>query len=515
MLGFCELLKPHKQKLAGYMAHSLLTASTLVSFALLLSRLSGLIREQVLGARLGLSADTDAAVLMLTLPDLLVGLLLSGGFGAALIPALTRAEPPARVVLMQRVVVWTGAVGLGLAGILFVAMPLVLSLLAPALEPNTLINFRLGFAVSLLAVPVAAVIGVASAYLSAVGKYSVPALSVLAFNGALAVYFSVGLETGAVNFAVFGVVLLGACLLRLTVQFSRMTEALRPGRGDHRFDAGFAAQFFQGVLAYSVIVGAPVLFRSLYALNGPGDLSAFSYALRVFELPMGILIAPIVVVFLPLLSALSGPDDPVFSDRTNLAMRVAFVVGLIAALIGGVFARPIVTILFGYGEMAGDGSKRIAGIVQILLVALPFFAVFQAMATALNASHRTWLVLMCTSGALALALGFYAIFPIFGMSAATSAQFAFVSFHIAACCFAVIAVRGVTGLLETFRVCGGAGFVTIMLMAPVVFLSPRLRDDTVTISDVVLIATLGLFLLLIHAHLFFELAKLRDTRKQR
>ena len=84
------------------MARSLLQASTLVSLALLLSRLSGLIREQVLGARLGLSAEMDAAVLILTLPDLLVGLLLSGGFAAALVPALTRAAPEARIQLTPR-----------------------------------------------------------------------------------------------------------------------------------------------------------------------------------------------------------------------------------------------------------------------------------------------------------------------------------------------------------------------------------------------------------------------------
>ncbi len=495
------------------MARSLLTASSLVSLALLLSRLSGLIREQVLGARLGLSAEADAAVLMLTLPDLLVGLLLSGGFGAALIPALTRANPAARVSLMQKITFFTGLVTLGLTGVLFATMPVVLSLLAPTLDPNTLTNFRMGFAISLLALPIAAIIGVASAYLSSVGKYSIPALSVLVFNGVLAIYFFLGLDVGTVNFMIFGAVLLGASLLRLSLQLSQMAETLRPGQGKHAFTAGFGSQFFQGVLAYSLVVGVPILFRSLYALGGPGDLAAFNYALRVFELPVGILIAPIVVVFLPLLSALPGPDDLTFRERTDLAMRAAFSVGLIAALIGGLFAKTVVTVLFGYGKMVGGGSADIAGIVQFLSFALPFFAVFQVMATALNASQRTRQVLRCTASAIFFALLVYtALRALLGIDGGTSAQVGFVVFYIAACCFAIFAVYGTGGSLSALRQLIGSGVLITFLTIPVALLNPSLRDSIVTLWDVVLVSCLGGFLLLVNAGLFMELAKLRDTR---
>ncbi|WP_299968648.1 lipid II flippase MurJ [uncultured Roseobacter sp.] len=496
------------------MSRSLLAASTFVSVALLLSRVSGLIREQVLGARLGLSAETDAAILMLTLPDLLVGLLLAGGFSAALVPALTKVEPVARIVLMRRVMGWTAAGGLLIAGALFLAAPLVLAVLAPALDPGSLVHFRMGFAVSLMALPIAAVIGVATAYLSAVGKYTVPALSVLAFNVALAGYFLVGLSAGAVNFAVFGGVILAACALRLAVQFSRMTEVLRPPSEDHVFAAGFRALFAQGVFAYALIVGIPVLFRSLYASGGPGDLAAFNYALRVFELPAGILIAPIVVVFLPLLSALPGPDDPVFRDRTDLAMRVAFAVGLIAALIAGLFAQPIVTVLFGFGEMGTSGADQIAVVLQKLAVAIPFFAVFQVMATALNASGRTRLVLAATLGGLAVSLAAYVVLSFgFGLGVTSAAELGFVSYHISACCFAILAVRGALGLGRTLVQLAPTVCVTVPFAVAVVTLNPWLTRDEVSLWEVVPIVLLGLCLLVLHAPLLIRLAQLRDTRR--
>ena len=54
----------------------------LVSLALLLaSRLLGLLRESVQAAALGAGAAADVAILMLTLPDLLTGILASGGLG--------------------------------------------------------------------------------------------------------------------------------------------------------------------------------------------------------------------------------------------------------------------------------------------------------------------------------------------------------------------------------------------------------------------------------------------------
>ena len=152
------------------MGRTLLGASAFVSVALLLSRLSGLIREQVLGARLGLSAEMDAAILILTLPDLLVGLLLSGGFAAALVPVLTRAPPEARIQLVRRVMYWSAVVGLGLAACLFLAMPWVTGALMPTTNVDQLTAFRLGFGLSLLALPISAVIGASSSYLNAVGK---------------------------------------------------------------------------------------------------------------------------------------------------------------------------------------------------------------------------------------------------------------------------------------------------------------------------------------------------------
>lgn len=63
---------------------SLLSAGLFLSLALMAGRLAGFGREVLLASSLGLSEQADIAIVLLTVPDLLVNLLLSGGIGVAL-----------------------------------------------------------------------------------------------------------------------------------------------------------------------------------------------------------------------------------------------------------------------------------------------------------------------------------------------------------------------------------------------------------------------------------------------
>ena len=87
----------------------------LVSLALLLaSRLLGLLRESVQAAALGAGAAADVAVLMLTLPDLLTGILASGALAYVLLPLWARQTVAAQDASQRRVaraLLAAGAIG--------------------------------------------------------------------------------------------------------------------------------------------------------------------------------------------------------------------------------------------------------------------------------------------------------------------------------------------------------------------------------------------------------------------
>ncbi len=500
------------------MARSLFRASVLVSLALLISRFSGLVREQVLGAHLGLSADMDGALLILTLPDLMVGLLLSGGFSAALVPALTRADPTDRVALVRRMMAFTGLGAVVLGLLLFAATPLVLAALAPSLEMAELTAFQVGFALSLATIPISAVIGVSSSYLQVKGSYSIPALMVLAFNLPLIAYFSIGLNDPRVNFALFGLAVACAAFLRFALQTAWMREVFRPPAGTASsalFGAGFSRTFMNGILAAALIVGMPLVFRSIYALGGDGELARFNYALRLFELPMGVLIGPILVIFLPLLSHLHGADQSAFKSRAALGLRATYLLGLAAALTVVVFARPITTLIFGFGEMRGESTDAIATTARMIIIGLPFMAAFQILSTTLNASARTGqaLLLSCIAfaAAVAVALGLH----LAGATPALAAEIGFIAFGIFAC---AIGFRCVFDGPEAAPLLIGLGGITLrsaLVVLPFLLLSSRDPAIDPRLLDLVLVVALPLGILAANLPVLRELSRVRDSRNDK
>ncbi|QJF52870.1 murein biosynthesis integral membrane protein MurJ [Roseobacter ponti] len=425
------------------MARSMLQASLLVSFALLLSRLSGLFREQALAARLGIGAQTDAVVVILTLPDLLTAILMSGGFSAALVPALARADPAVRVALLHRIAVFTLGVSAALAFGIFLSSGAVVSLLAPSLDPAGLPGFRAGFTLSLVAVPVAAVIGVSAAWLQAEGRAAVPGLAVLVFNGVLIVFLALLSGSGAISFTALAIALLIANLLRLGCMLIPMRNTFVRPAVQSRFESGFARQFAQGVLAVSLISLTPVIFRSLASLAGSGELAAYNFAMRLFDLPAGLLTAPVNILFLPLLSRLAGAQDSGFADHALMAIRCTFALTLSAAITCWFFSGEIAALVFGYGALAGGGTEAIAATLRIIIPGLPFLAVFQSCTTALNATRRTGTAFICAAVALPPAVGIWWLLDRGGLNSATAATSGFIAFQGFAALFALLKVGGV------------------------------------------------------------------------
>ncbi len=494
------------------MARSLLQASLLVSFAMLLSRLSGLFREQALAARLGIGAQTDAVVVILTLPDLLIAILMSGGFSAALVPALVRADPAARVALLRRITIFTCCASLALAVLIFLGAETVVRLLAPSLDYSALTGFENGFAISLLAIPVAAVIGVSAAWLQSEGRAAVPGLAVLVFNAVLIVFLLFLSGTGQISFIALAVALLAANLIRLGCMLLPMRHTLARPAVTARFEPGFPAQFAKGVLAVSLFSLTPVIFRSLAALAGAGELSAYNFAMRLFDLPAGLLTAPVNILFLPLLSRLAGTGDSGFTDHARMAIRSTFALTLAAAITCWFFSGQIAALVFGYGELAGGGTDAIAGTLRIVITGLPAMAVFQSCVTALNATRRTGTAFVCAALALPPAVLIWWLLDSGGMDSGAAAASGFVVFQGIAAVFALLMVGGLSFFTATL----GALAVIFLRSVPVVLVAAVLIWLSETEFSVVMaipaMGLLGLLLVAVNAPVLRDLATVRSHR---
>lgn len=473
------------------MTRSVLNVSFFMSVALMFGRLSGMVREQVLGVRLGTGETTDAILLMLTLPDLLVGLVLSGGFSAVLVPVFRRAEHDLRVALFRRAAGLAVVVGLAAAALLAVLARPTLDVLAQSLDHRAIPGLGTAFRLSLLSIPVAAAIGAATAYLNAVGKFSVSAASVILFNLLLAGYFA--FMPVPVVFSAFALCLNVAMLIRLGVQVAQMPDALRSGAGTARFADSVLRRFGMGVLATGIVVAVPVLFRSLYSAGGDGYLAQFNFAMRIYELPNAIVVAPLVAVFLPVLTDADGKCRESFNKTQFDALEIGFAVALIAASVGALNAETITRLLFGYGSVTETAVVEIARVLQILLASLPFAAIFQITSSGLNARALTYVVMRNSALALAFALGSYGVLNASGMGP-WSAALGVVMFNLAAALLnlAVLLPRAVAP--ETVRRLAVHVARVFLVLLPFAFLSIFLEPLPLWLRMVLILAETALLL---------------------
>ena len=351
----------------------------LVSLALLLaSRLLGLLRESVQAAALGATGLADVAVLMLTLPDLLTGILAAGALSYVLLPLWARQSAADQVLTqarLLRVLVATGVV----AGVLLVLAPgLVTAALAPGLSETGRATARTALVWSAAALPLALVAALWTTRLQHgrdfVGMYGanlvvngcvVAALLLLALGGSLSA--PMGLLGG-------GLVLgMGLRLVWLRWRLAR--------RGAHQTatpatttspaaPAAFpAASVWLWALASAGLpLLLPLLGRSLTSSAGEGALTTFNYAWKLVELPLVLAIQLVATLAFPGIAAAFAPDGqtPAVTRRSDQvsALRSALVLAWVlacaaAAAIAGM-APALAQLLFGWGRMAPEAVAQVA-----------------------------------------------------------------------------------------------------------------------------------------------------------
>ncbi|MEO1550293.1 MAG: lipid II flippase MurJ [Pseudomonadota bacterium] len=380
---------------------AVLRLSLLLSIALMLGRASGLVRDVVLAARFGVSDQADLAVTLLTLPDIVVGLLLTGGFTAALVPAFRLMGSQARPLLM-RTLVWVG-LGFSLLALVVASFPgVVLGLLSPSTPFMFLRTAAFHLQVTTLALPLAALAGVLLAFANARERFFAPGLGTLVFNlSVIAALLLLARGTLAFWPVVAGIVA-GAFARVLLVGWMAATA---PGEGARAgvVPPGLAKRFVFGILATGLLVAMPILFRSLTAAQAGGALSAFAYALKLFELPTALVFAPLATVLLPRLTGLYATNAQNHGPLPQ-ALAASLLVSCVAVVLGWVFGADLVRIIFGYGAMTAQGLAQITVFGQVMFLALPGAGVALICAAGLNAQGRVARVLAGTGLAAALAL---------------------------------------------------------------------------------------------------------------
>jgi putative peptidoglycan lipid II flippase len=378
---------------------NLLRAAATVSGLTLLSRITGLIRENLTAAIFGASAFTDAFFVAFRLPNLLRRLFAEGAFSQAFVPILgeTRTrEPEHAQALVDRVgtaLFWT-LLALCIAGV--AAAPALVWLMAsglgrdPAAFDAAVDMTRWMFPYILCMSLVALAAGILNTW----RQFSVPAFTPvllnLSFIGAallLAPHFDPPIYALAVGVVVGGIaqVAIQVPALRRIGMLPHVGLAVRAAFADPT-TRRILRQMGPAVLSVSVAQVSLIINTQIASRLAPGSVSWVSYSDRLMEFPLALLGIAIGTVLLPSLTRAhaSGKSDE-YSGLLDWGLRMCVVTALPCMIGLACMAEPLTALLFHYGRFSARDvdmtsqavlgwSVGLLGLIAIKVLAPGFYA---------------------------------------------------------------------------------------------------------------------------------------------
>ena len=333
---------------------------------LLLSRVLGLLRESAQAAAFGSTGLGDAVIVMFTLPDLLVGILVSGALSYVLLPVWAQQSAGAQAAGQRRMELALSLGGLLLGGLVWLFRDAVVHALAPGLvgEIRGASARALGWSALVLPLAMLAALWVTRLQHERdfVGMYAGNLIVNLAlvmglFVVAQEIFFSSEAATSVLNG-------LGACLVmamlgRLAWLAWRLPRHRPPIAMADSTELPRASVWLWAALSSGLLLLFPLVARSLASSASEGALASFNYAWKLVELPL--------VLAVQLVASLAFPAITRTADGTqdrqmavSLAFLVAWTLACAAIAVVATFALPIANGLFGWGRMSPDSLAVIA-----------------------------------------------------------------------------------------------------------------------------------------------------------
>jgi putative peptidoglycan lipid II flippase len=360
-----------------------------VGVATMLSRVLGLVRDQVMAAMFGAGFASDAFNSAFRLPNLLRDLFAEGAMSASFIPTFTEYDQKrsaeqawalGRQLMMTLLVVLLALCALG-----WVFSPQLVHLLAAgfASQPGKLELTQDLFRIMLPFLPVVALAAAAMGMLNARGVFGIPALAPALLNAGMIV-FGLALIPVCTRFGqppivamAFGVVL-GAVL-----QFVVQLPALHRQGFRFRFEwptwhpgvrrvAWLMIPATIGLAATNVNI---LVSNNIASRLEQGSVTWLYCAFRLMQLPIGIFGVALATVSMPALSrAAVNHDMPGLKQTLSAAVRLVLLLTVPAAVFLAVLSQPIIALLFEHGRFHADATAQTAGALVMYCAGLPFFA---------------------------------------------------------------------------------------------------------------------------------------------
>jgi putative peptidoglycan lipid II flippase len=363
---------------------SLAGIAGIVAVATLISKVFGLVREQVIAAAFGVGAVVNAYAYAYVIPGFLLILLggINGPFHSALVSVLSKREKEEAAPLVETVTTLVSGGLLLVTIILVVFAGNFIDLVAPGLSAEgqetvraiAILQLRIMAPLALLA----GWIGIGFGTLNASDQYWLPSVSPLFSSLAVilgigGLFLFVGEDIASSNYArLGGLVLAGGTLVGAIWQWlAQLIAQWRSGMGSLRLRFNWQlpgvkevikvmapATFSSGMLHINVYTD---LFFASYLENAA---AALKYANLIALTPLGIISNMILVPLLPAMSKLAAPENwGELKQRIRQGILLSALTMLPFTAIFVSLAVPIVQVIYERGAFGLDATEIVAPVL--------------------------------------------------------------------------------------------------------------------------------------------------------
>ncbi len=392
---------------------TLLLSSLKMALATMISRLLGLVREQVIAFYFGASGVTDAFYIAYRIPNLLRDLFAEGAFSAAFVPEFTgenqKGLERANDLLWKLFMALAMVTGL-ISALTFIFAPQVVHLFAPSYGTETeqfmlTVNLVKIMAPFLLFVSLAALIMGA---LNSLKVFFLPSLAPATFNISMIASMVIGInwlrDEGMPGIYALGVgVFLGGIVQGL-FQLPKLYEKgfrmkiLNPTKvwKDPRVQKVFI-KLGPGLVGFAATQINLVVTTALASGAGLGAVSWLTFGFRIFQLPVGVL--GVSVANSNMVHFSSSWKTGNFADAKKV-LKDSFALSLLALIPAAIVLAGLsdlaVKILFERGKFDALDTQNTAVALRYYLLGLPFYGIYKLLVPVFYTLDRQKVPVYCS-----------------------------------------------------------------------------------------------------------------------
>ena len=376
----------------------------IVSIAVFLSRITGLVREKVMAHYFGAGFVYDAFLLGFRIPNLTRDLFAEGALSSAFVPIFTQtlaSEGKKKAAILSNLVETALILIVGVVCVLGVIFsPALVELLAPGFHqvPG---KFELAVKMTRIMFPFLLLVALAAqamGVLNACNRFGVPAMSSTFFNlGSVACGLILGMVLGPrlgiqpITGMAIGVVIGGA--LQLLWQVPELHRQGFDFHPDFNWSHPGLQRIFRMMgpaILGNAAVQINVMVNTNFASRIPGDgpVSWLGYAFRFMQLPLGLFGVAIASATLPSISRSAGAGNMDEFRRTlSKSLGMVFLLTIPSSIGLMVLGRSIIGAIYQGGKFTTADTQQTALALSCYAIGLAGYSALKVINPAFYALH--------------------------------------------------------------------------------------------------------------------------------